>query len=110
MKNTPKQNELWSDDQSSIIQNTVKSESSAMKVRPRKYVLVSVLLIFSVAIGLAFYFSNDPTIEGERMTELQACQKKCAPRFGEIKGERRIPNASQYERRNYEINAKCVCS
>lgn len=110
MKNSPKQNVLWPDESSSLTESTTKLESSIVKVGTRKYFTFGVVLVLLVVAGLTFHFYSEPTNKGERMTELQACQKKCAPRFGEIKGERRIPNASQYERRNYEINAKCVCS
>jgi hypothetical protein len=73
--------------------------------RGTRIALVAIIFAF---IGAAVYFAI--TKDQRLRSELKACQQKCAPRFGEIKGEPRIPNSSPLERRYSEINVKCVCS
>jgi hypothetical protein len=110
MKKLENQNELWPTDDSSNIENISKLETPTFRKWLTKCLAITAILIFIVAMVFAFYFNIGSNKENERMSDLKACQNKCSPRFGEIKGERRLPNASQFERRNYEINAKCVCS
>jgi hypothetical protein len=69
---------------------------------------IALVVIVFAFMGAAVYFAS--TKDQRDRSALKACQQKCAPRFGEINGEPRIPNSSPLERRYSEVNVKCVCN
>jgi hypothetical protein len=76
----------------------------------KKHLILSTIVFLIVAVTWVFYDTVIYNKSESKLSILEECKNKCHPRFGEIKGERRFPNVSQYERRNYETNHKCVCS
>lgn len=113
MQNSPEQSELFQKEASEVatsinFTNTETPATVASQASLSQYIkFLSVLFVVAI-IFITTYFSPNKDIT--RFNGLEACKKQCTPRFGEIKGEPKIPNSSPLERRYSEINVKCVCS
>jgi hypothetical protein len=111
MKNSPEQSELWQNETPTTPAGSTDleiHETAVSQLSLSKYIKFLVVLLVAAIIFITTYFS--PNKDVTRFNGLEACKKQCSPRFGEIKGEPRIPNSSPLERRYSEINVKCVCS
>lgn len=115
MSKEAKQHEIWPDNlpiETHNIADVVVTEKLQFRYTVPRWVKRSLsamaILTMLAMFGFSSYLQSNK--EKLRLAEVNACQKKCSPRFGQIVGESRIPHASRYERRYFEINTNCVCS
>jgi len=71
--------------------------------RSKVWYLVALCVLSGVAGWYGWKRGQEPYITAE-----EDCKRRCHPLPGQIKGEKRIPNAPEGWR-NYPTRPKCVC-
>lgn len=79
------------------------SRPALMKKLPRGAWLIVYCLLLGLAVWYGWKRGQEPHLTAE-----EACKRQCHPLPWQIKGEKRIPNASEGWR-NYPTRPRCVC-
>lgn len=75
-----------------------------MKPKRSTAIFLTLLAVLCVAAGwYGWQRGKQP-----RLSAVEACRKQCHPLPGQLKGERRIPNAPEGWR-NYPVHPTCAC-
>jgi hypothetical protein len=73
----------------------------------RKYCRLVAVVVLAALTAAAYLLFADR--DERKLTELEACQRKCASMAGALEGQRGLPNASPTDRRNHTRSAQCIC-